>query len=429
MIYVAVILLVACVVLGVLFFTQQRRVVDLSAKNGDLESQNVDLSTESVDLRTQNAILRERCDMISQSVVAQREQIEIERVRINETIEKERLQLTAQFTDRFQTLANDILEAKSKSMTETNSKGMETILKPLGEQLERFRQRIEEESKQRFALQSEVKRLAELNLIITQEANNLTSALKGNSKIQGDWGEMILETLLESSGLVKGTHFFIQETIKNEDGANLRPDVILHLPDNKEVVIDSKVSLTDYVGYCNGESESQMSVALSKHLSSVRKHIDELGVKNYHKLINSPDFVIMFVPNEPAFLLALQNDESLWQYAYKKGVILSSPTNLFSILKIVEDLWRRDSQSKNAIEIAKVGGELYDKVALFVRNFEDLGKSIEKSSQLFGQTHGQLSVGKGNILGRAEKMKRMGATTTKQISTSLLDSIDSDDND
>lgn len=384
---------------------------------------------------TQNAILLERSEFVQQSIGREREQIELERLRLNETIERERLQLndtiqrervqlTSQFSDRFQTLANEILDQKQKSMTAANQQGVESLLKPLGEQIERFRARIEEESKNRFALQKEVERLSVLNLQITKEANNLTSALKGNSKIQGDWGEMILQTMLESSGLVKGTHFFIQENIKSEDGANLRPDVVLHLPDNKEVIIDSKVSLTDYLSYNQSESDMERNMLLTKHIASVKRHVDELGVKNYHKLINSPDFVIMFVPNEPAFLLALQNEENLWQYAYKKGVILSSPTNLFSILKIVEDLWRRDSQSKNAIEIAKVGGDLYDKIALFVKNFEDLGKSIEKSSILFSQTQGQLSLGRGNILGRAEKMKRMGATTTKQISQVLINQED-----
>lgn len=420
------ILSVVCLILLAFTLYLKKGQTRLDRDNVERLSENNQLNASNIDLHTRNVVLERENQIIKESIEKERQQIVLERVRMIELVEKERKQLTEQFGDKFQALANDILEQKTKTMSEANHKGVESLLKPMGEQLERFRQQVEKEGRQRALLQDQVKQLSELNLQITKDANNLTSAIKGNSKVQGDWGEMILQTLLESSGLVKGTHFYVQENLKSDDGANLRPDVILHLPENKEVVIDSKVSLTSYVAFCQSEVEQQRNVYLSKHIASVRKHIDELGVKNYHKLVNSPDFVIMFVPNEPAFLLALQSDENLWQYAYAKGVVMSSPTNLFSILKIVEDLWRRDSQSKNAIEIANAGGELYDKIALFVENFEDLGRTIDKSSAMFAKTKGQLSEGRGNILRRAERMKKMGATTTKQISTLSLDASEDD---
>lgn len=335
----------------------------------------------------------------------------------------ERAKLEKQFTDHFQNLANNILEEKTKRFTDTNQKNIGELLKPLGDNIERFRQRIEQEATERKILENEIRRLHEMSNQVSREANNLASALRGNSKTQGDWGEMILETLLESSGLQKGIHFRVQEDFRTEDGSHVRPDVVLVLPDDKQMVIDSKVSLTAYANYVEAADEADDSIrkaALAAHVASVRKHIDELAAKSYQKLTEaSPDFVIMFVPNEPAFLVALQCDAKLWDDAYRKKVILSSPTNLFAILKIVDDLWRRDSQDRYALEIARQGGALYDKFVGFAESFLSVGDALGRTDKAYRTALGQLKEGNGNLVRRAESLRKLGVKASKKMPTAL----------
>lgn len=335
----------------------------------------------------------------------------------------ERAKLEKQFTDHFQNLANNILEEKSKRFTDTNQKNIGELLKPLGDNIERFRQRIEQEATERKILENEIRRLHEMSNQVSREANNLASALRGNSKTQGDWGEMILETLLESSGLQKGIHFRVQEDFRTEDGSHVRPDVVLVLPDDKQMVIDSKVSLTAYANYVEAADEADDSIrkaALAAHVASVRKHIDELAAKSYQKLTEaSPDFVIMFVPNEPAFLVALQCDAKLWDDAYRKKVILSSPTNLFAILKIVDDLWRRDSQDRYALEIARQGGALYDKFVGFAESFLSVGDALGRTDKAYRTALGQLKEGNGNLVRRAESLRKLGVKASKKMPAAL----------
>lgn len=374
-------------------------------------------------LERENAILGERLAAMSDkytTIISEREEL---LTRFND----ERTKMAEQFSDKFNILANNILEQKSRNIALTGKEQLESILKPFGENIERFRLRVEEEAKHRFALENEVKRLSELNMRMSQEANDLTSALKGNSKSQGDWGEMILETLLENSGLKRNQHFRTQESIRNADGAIVRPDVILLLPEQKEVIIDSKVSLVSYVGYCQAQDDPQRQAFLAAHVSATRNHIIELGTKSYQKLVNSPDFVIMFIPNEPAFMLALQNDNQLWHEAYQRGVILSSPTNLFAILRIVDDLWKRDSQSKNALEIARQGGDLYDKFVGFAETYLEIGKTITRSQEQYDRGLGQLSQGTGNLVRRAERLRNLGLKSTKKIPAPLVQSLEPED--
>jgi len=382
-----------------------------------------DYRNELTRSQTEAAVLRERITLQNAQQVKLQEEIDAERSRLLNSFEEERSRQNKEFTLKFENLANEILERKSKSMGDANRQSIGDMLKPFSESVERFRTRIEEESKQRFALENEVKRLAELNLRISKEAEDLTSALKGNSKHQGDWGEMILETLLESSGLVRDKHFLVQHSIRDNDGTLLRPDVILLMPDKKEIIIDSKVSLVDYVAYCSAEDDQERKRCMASHIASVRKHVMELGTKNYSRLVNSPNFVIMFIPNEPAYLLALQGDDSLWQEAYSRGVLLSSTTNFYAILKIIHDLWRRDTQSKNALEIARQGGELYDKFVLFAQTFTDVGSAIRKSEELYEKGLGQLSHGRGNLVARAEKLRDLGVKTSKTIPRNLMPDI------
>ena len=316
----------------------------------------------------------------------------------------------------FKNLAAEILEEKSNQFKQTNRESLELLLKPFRDNIEGFRKKVEEvyekEAQQRFSLKEEIRHLNEMNLRMSQEANNLTAALKGNSKVQGDWGEMILETILDSSNLIKGVHYQTQENIKdNETGANLRPDVILNLPEGKQIVIDSKVSLTAYVTYSETDAPEAQQRAVKEHVRSVRSHIAELAGKSYQTLLNgqnksvSPDFVIMFIPNEPAFLLAMQQDSALWSDAYNRKVIISSPTNLFALLKIVDDLWKRDGQSKNALAIATEGANLYDKFVGFSETLLDLGRSLGAATGKYEQAMNQLKTGRGNLIRRAERLR------------------------
>ena len=332
----------------------------------------------------------------------------------------------------FKNLAAEILEEKSNQFKQTNRESLELLLKPFRDNIEGFRKKVEEvyekEAQQRFSLKEEIRHLNEMNLRMSQEANNLTAALKGNSKVQGDWGEMILETILDSSNLIKGVHYQTQENIKdNGTGANLRPDVILNLPEGKQIVIDSKVSLTAYVTYSETDAPEAQQRAVKEHVRSVRSHIAELAGKSYQTLLNgqnksvSPDFVIMFIPNEPAFLLAMQQDSALWSDAYNRKVIISSPTNLFALLKIVDDLWKRDGQSKNALTIATEGANLYDKFVGFSETLLDLGRSLGAATGKYEQAMNQLKTGRGNLIRRAERLRELQVKASKSLPAQLED--------
>ena len=374
---------------------------------------------------------------------AQRQALEKELAELKAERERERARradeiaaLEQQQRLAFKNLANEILDEKSRQFKQSNRESLESLLNPFPEQIEGFRKRVDEvykgEIEQHSLLKNEICRLSEANLRISEEADNLTRALKGNSKVQGDWGEMLLETILDSSHLTKGIHYETQHNLKDEQGNNLRPDVILKLPEGKRIVIDSKVSLTAYVAYTESATPEDASRAVKDHLRSVRAHVDELSGKCYQTLLDrtrseSPDFVIMFVPSEPAFLLAMQQDASLWGYAYNKKVIVSSPTNLFALLKIVDDLWKRDMQSRNARKIADEGGKLYDKFMGFTETLVDLGKSISASSERYERAIKQLKTGRGNLIRRTEQLRELGVKATKSLPNQLSDYDEEDE--
>ena len=268
----------------------------------------------------------------------------------------------------------------------------------------------------------------ELNRTISTEAQNLTSALKGNSKVQGDWGEMLLETILDSSALTRGIHYETQYNIKDEEGRNLRPDVVLHLPEKKDIVIDSKVSLTAFVAYTSAETEAERQRHLAAHVASVRQHVTELGRKEYQRRLNSPDFVIMFIPNEPAFLAALQNDTAIWSDAYDKKVIISSPTNLFALLKMVADLWKYNDQDKNTKEIAACGLKLYEQLVAFTSSLENVGAALDKARGAYEDAHKRLCTGNDNIIRVGERLRRTARLQTKrQHDARTLEAAGNDD--
>jgi len=325
---------------------------------------------------------------------------------------------------QFEKLAQQIFEEKSGKFTEANKNNIEALLKPLNENINTFKQKVEEtydkESKQRFSLEEKVKDLIENTQKISQEANNLASALKGQAKKQGDWGETILERILELSGLEKNREYFIQENLKDEQGQNQRPDIIVRLPDDRNIIIDSKVSLNAYLRYSEADSKEQQDIFIANHLQAINQHIDQLSAKKYEELTSSLDFVIMFIPVEPAYILAVQSDPDLWAYAYTRRILMISPTNLIAVLKIVADLWKREMQSKNAVEIAREGANLYDKFVGFVSTIEEIGRHLSRSQDAYLQAVSQLKDGRGNLISRVQKLRKLGVKSTKQLPTSML---------
>jgi len=336
------------------------------------------------------------------------------------------------FRYEFKHLAQAILEEKTQRFTELNEEKMNAVLAPLKAQLGEFKQKVEEtydkESKERFSLGREVQRLIEMSQRVSQEANNLTTALKGNVKVQGNWGEMILESLLENSGLTKGREYKVQEflrdnagnVIKDEMGKGLQPDMIIYYPDNRKVIVDSKVSLIawdEFVACTHADAQQE---CLQQLIRSVRAHIDGLSRKNYPKYALALDYVLLFIPIEPAFLEAVKADVHLWKYAYDKRILLVSPTNLFAVLKIVADLWKVETQNKHALHIASKAGDLYDKFEGFITNLETVGRKLADANAAYETAFSQLATGKGNIMNRVEELKKMGANAKKQLPARLL---------
>jgi DNA recombination protein RmuC len=350
----------------------------------------------------------------------------------NDILTKEYKEIGASFKHEFNSLAQTILEEKSKKFTEVNEEKIKSILDPLKTQIGEFKQKVEDtydkESKERFSLGKEVNRLIEMTQQVSQEANNLTTALKGNNKMQGNWGEMLLESLLEKSGLTKGREYFLQEflrdnsgkVIKDENDKALQPDVIISYPDQRKVIIDSKVSLLAWDECVSHTDKAEQDRCLQEHIKSVRQHIDGLSRKNYPKYALALDYVLLFIPIEPAFLEAVKTDINLWKYAYDRKILLVSPTNLFAVLKIIADLWKVEQQNKHAIDIADKAGMLYDKFVGFLENMEAVGKKIGEAQTSYDSAYKQLSTGRGNLVGRVEELKKMGANASKQISDKVL---------
>lgn len=324
----------------------------------------------------------------------------------------------------FETIANRLLESKSEKFTAANRENIENILQPLKTDIESFKLKVEEtydkESKERFSLQNEVKNLIEQTDKVSSEANNLATALKGQAKTQGMWGEMILERILEINGLVRGREYDVQHSIKNSDGDQQFLDVIVHLPDNRKLIIDSKVTLNAYNRYCASETEADRALHLKDHIQALTTHIDQLSRKKYDEMEESPDFVMLFVSIEPAYLTAIQNDSQLWARAYAKKILLISPTNLMAAVKLVSDLWKRDNQSKNALEIAQQGEKLYDKFVGFLNSMDDVGSHIIKTQDAYNKALGQLKQGRGNLIRQAEKLKELGVKSQKSLPSTMM---------
>jgi len=377
---------------------------ELSVKEDSIIELNRNVAAKTADL-----------DNISEKLNAQKDEIQ---------------KIQEKFTLEFKNLANEILEEKTSKFTEVNRSKMEEILKPLSEKIKNFEKRVEEtydkESKERFSLKREVENLAKLNLEVSKEAERLAVALKGESKTQGNWGEMILENILDKSGLVKNREFFVQESMTDESGKKQQPDVLVHLPDNRVVIIDAKVSLTAYEKYVSSNNDDKKKQYIKEHLSSVRNHIRILSGKNYQDLVqqNHLDFVMMFLPVEPAYLVAVQNDPEIWNEAYENKILLISPTNLLAALKMIESLWKQEYQNKNVMEIARQSGALVDKFYALLKDLEKIGMRLKSAQESYDDTVNKLKDGKGNLIGRAEKIKELGAKAKKTLPDEFTGQLD-----
>lgn len=332
-----------------------------------------------------------------------------------------------ELSNQFKALANDILEEKSKRFTEQNQTNLVQLLTPLSEKIRSFQQKVEEvyvqESKDRSALSEQVKLLMNLNQQLSSDTGNLTRALTTSSKAQGDLGEMILEKILESSGLRKDEEYFVQNSFRNEDARQMRPDVIVKLPENKHLIIDSKVSLSAYNEYVNAENDDLRKLSLARHMDSIRKHIKELAEKNYQSLhqLQSIDFVCMFVPIEGAFLAAISHDSELWASSYERNVLLVSPSTLLFVVRTVAHLWRQERQKQNVQDIVNRGAELYDKLTGFVDDLKSVGDRLDQAKTSYGQALNKLSTGKGNVIRQAEMLKELGVKPKKSLPTDLVE--------
>lgn len=346
--------------------------------------------------------------------------------------EVERLQ--EKFTKEFENLANKILDEKSNKFTEQNKENMQNILTPLQDKIQLFEKKVEDTHKESIdyhaALRQQILGLREMNLQMSKETINLTKALKGDSKMQGNWGELVLERVLEKSGLEKGREYEVQQAFTTADGNRVFPDVVINLPDGKKMIVDSKVSLTAYEKYINEEDEELKSNYLKEHVTSIKRHVEQLGNKNYQDLyqIESPDFVLLFIPIEPAFAMALNEDTSLYNKAFEKNIVIVTPATLLATLRTIDSMWTNQKQQENALEIARQAGALYDKFEGFVADLIKIGKKIDESKVEYAGAMNKLVEGKGNLISSVERLKKMGAKAKKALPDTIINRADKDEN-
>ncbi|WP_375324776.1 DNA recombination protein RmuC [Flagellimonas sp. GZD32] len=354
----------------------------------------------------------------------------LERANAEQKEEVEKLQ--EKFTKEFENLANKILDEKSEKFTKSNKENIENILTPLNKKIKEFEEKVEKSQKENISIHSALKEqllnLQTQNLKITQEAENLTKALKGDSKMQGNWGELVLERVLEKSGLEKDREYSVQQSFKREDGTRVLPDVIIHLPDGKKMVVDSKVSLTDYERYTNAEEDDKPKF-LKDHINSLRRHVEQLSAKKYEDLyeMESPDFVLMFVPIETAFAVAINEDVSLYNKAFEQNIVIVTPSTLLATLRTIDSMWSNEKQQRNAMEIARQAGALYDKFVGFMQDLTQVGKKMDDAKGEYKNAMNKLFDGRGNIVISIEKLRTMGAKAKKVLPEPILKRAEEDD--
>jgi len=408
------IITIALLIIGFAWIAYQNK-----SKRLDLDNpKNDDLVQQIIDLKSELSAKEERIKILNEKILETQESKE-------ETEER--------LTKEFENLAHKILDLNSEKFKKQNKEQIDTLLNPLSEQIEKFKKKVEdtnEKGVERNAmLMQKINSLESLNNKLSQDALNLTNALKGDSKTQGDWGESRLELLLEKSGLTNGVHFSTQGGYKDDEGKLKKPDFIINLPDNKHLIIDSKVSLTAYVEYYNAEDELTEQQAIKRHLDSIKRHYVELSDKDYPNLygINAPDHVLMFVPNEPALMLALNEDKNLYLNALEKNIVLVSASTLLATLSTVASIWKQEDQKRNALEIAKEGGLLYDKFEGFVQDLIKVGKSLKSSKDSYEDAMSKLTEGRGNIIKKIENLKDLGAKTKKSLPQNIIDRANQDE--
>ena len=447
-----VLLSIACLIIGFLigrFLFQNRSQPSTNSEfleqklqmaTAQIEEQKIERKEERLNfeknlenLKVENEILRE--NKVELSIMLSRKESDFDHLWERHKEQKNEVtQLQEKFTKEFENLANKILEEKSLKFTEQNKENIASILSPLQEKIMHFEKRVDDTHKQSIdyhaALREQIRGLSDINAQMSKETINLTKALKGDSKVQGNWGELILERVLIKSGLEKGREYEVQQSFTTETGARVLPDIVINLPDGKKMIVDSKVSLTAYERFSNEEDDVEQANFLKMHVQSIRRHIDQLASKNYHDLykMESPDFVLLFIPIEIAFALALKEDSNLYSSAFEKNIIIVTPTTLLATLRTIDSMWTNQKQQENAMEIARQAGALYDKFEGFVTDLTRLGKRIDDSKSDYDSAMNKLYEGKGNLIVSVEKLRKMGAKAKKELPEAMIAKALEEDN-
>lgn len=417
-------LVVGAIVAAVVYFFLNKNIETLESDNSALRQELSARQVEATELIRETERLRAEADNTAERLTEQRKEI----TALHEELNKE-----------FRLLANEIFDDKSRRFAQLNEERLQTILDPLKENLNKFEKKIDEtynqETREKAALRKELEQIININRQMSDDAQKLTDALKGDKKMQGNWGEMQLEQILEKSGLEQGVHYTKQGAYQNEDGERVIPDYVIHLPQGKNYIIDSKVSLVNYERFFNAEGDEQKAYYFNEMVRDIKKHIDGLSKKSYHTLTNTPDFVFMYFAFESALFAALQREAGLFDYAFKRNIILVSTTTLLASLRTVSFIWTQEKQRQNITEIAKLGGQLYDKFVGFLENMTKMGKSLESAKDTYQDAMNQLiktnangSYNAGTIVGQAEALRRLGATPSKQIPQAILNRAENEEN-
>lgn len=421
-----------------------------TSEKASLEEKIKGLFTQIEQLKTQFQSERELFQKNIQQLQAEKESIRNEKEAVAIQLSKKEVdfdnllernreqkqeveQLQEKFTKEFENLANKILEEKTTKFTEQNKENLKTILSPLQDKIQLFEKKVEDTHKESIdyhaALRQQIMGLRELNAQMSKETLNLTKALKGDSKMQGNWGELVLERVLEKSGLEKGREYEVQQSFVTDEGNRVQPDVIINLPDGKKMIVDAKVTLTAYERFVNEEDDTLKTQYLKEHVNALKRHVDQLGEKNYHDLykMESPDFVLLFVPIEPAFALALNEDTTLYNKAFEKNIVIVTPSTLLATLRTIDSMWTNQKQQENAYEIARQAGALYDKFEGFVSDLIKIGKRMDEAKSEYSNAMNKLVDGKGNLVTSVEKLKKMGAKAKKSLPESIINRAESNE--
>jgi DNA recombination protein RmuC len=398
-----------------------------------LEEKIKGLQNQILDLKTQNSLAIQEKENIrnekdAYSIQLTKKEADFDALLERNKQQKEEVnQLQEKFTKEFENLANKILEEKTNKFTQQNQENMKNILTPLQDKIQLFEKKVEDTHKESIdyhaALRQQILGLSKINEQMSKETLNLTKALKGDSKMQGNWGELVLERVLEKSGLEKGREYEIQQSFTTAEGNRVFPDVVINLPDGKKMIVDSKVTLTAYERYVNEDEDDNLkSQYLKEHLNAIRRHVEQLGEKNYQDLyqIESPDFVLLFIPIEPAFALALNEDSTLYNKAFEKNIVIVTPSTLLATLRTIDSMWANQKQQENALEIARQAGALYDKFEGFVSDLIKIGKRMDEAKAEYGNAMNKLVEGKGNLITSVEKLKKMGAKAKKALPDNII---------